>query len=99
MALQRGAKVEINYSEHIGGFDPRAVLLARAKQALLIEFASFTEKEKWEFTVCQRQNGTLYGTSGKCRKGSEVSDDQAALLRAANRKRATGRYGGSLKPG
>ncbi len=96
-ALKRGVKIENNYSEHIGGFDPRAVLLARAKQALLIEFSSFTEEEKWEFTICQRQNGTLYGTSGECRKGSEVSDDQAALLRAANRKRATGRYGGSLK--
>lgn len=96
-ALKGGVKIENNYSECIGGFDPRAVLLARAKQALLIEFSSFTEEEKWEFTICQRQNGTLYGTSGKCRKGSEVSDDQAALLRAANRKRATGRYGGSIK--
>lgn len=96
-AVAQGAKVGDNYSEYTGGFDPRAALLARAKQAVLLEFSSFTEEEKWEFTVCQRKNGTLYGTAGKCRKGSQVSEDQAALLRAANRKRATGRYGGSLK--
>ena len=62
------------------------------------------EQEAWaysegnyDFTVCQRKDGSLYGTGGKCRKGTEVSEDQAALQRASNRKRKTGRYGGSLK--
>jgi hypothetical protein len=96
-AVAQGAEVEANYSEFTGGFNQRAALMARAKQALLLEFASFTEDEKWEFTTCQRTDGSLYGTGGKCRKGTEVSEDQAALQRAANRKRATGRYGGSLK--
>lgn len=26
----------------------------------------------YEFTTCQRPNGTIYGTSGTCRKGSEI---------------------------
>ncbi len=83
----------------LGNFDKDAQTKALAKQALLLEFASFTEMEKavLDFTVCQRSNGSLYGTSGKCRKGKEVSEDQAALQRAANRKRKTGRYGGTLK--
>ena len=28
----------------------------------------------WDFTRCQRPNGTFYGTAGKCRKGDEVGD-------------------------
>ncbi len=83
----------------LGNFDRDAQTQALAKQAILSELANFTETEKaiLDFTVCQRSNGSLYGTAGKCRNGKEVSEDQAALQRAANRKRKTGRYGGSLK--
>jgi hypothetical protein len=28
----------------------------------------------WDFTRCQRPNGTFYGTAGQCRKGDEVGD-------------------------
>jgi hypothetical protein len=28
----------------------------------------------WDFTRCQRPNGTFYGTAGKCRQGDEVGD-------------------------
>jgi len=51
----------------------------------------------YDFTVCVRDNGTVYGTRGKCRLGKETSEDQAALLRASNRKRSRGTLGGSLK--
>ena len=83
----------------LGNFDRDAQAQALAKQAILIELANFTETERaiLDFTVCQRSNGSLYGTAGKCRKGKEVSEDQAALQRAVNRKRKTGRYGGTLK--
>ena len=70
-AVAKGAEVEANYSEYTGGFNPRAALLARAKQAVLLEFASFSEAEKWEFTRCVRPDGSAYGSRGKCRKGSE----------------------------
>ena len=52
---------------------------------------------EYDFTVCVRDNGTVYGTRGKCRLGKETSEDQAALLRASNRKRSRGSLGGSLK--
>lgn len=53
--------------------------------------------ESYDFTVCVRDNGTVYGTRGKCRLGKETSEDQAALLRASNKKRSRGTLGGSLK--
>ena len=53
--------------------------------------------ECYDFTVCVRDNGTVYGTRGKCRLGKETSEDQAALLRASNKKRSRGTLGGSLK--
>ena len=31
----------------------------------------------FDFTLCQRPNGSLYGTSGKCRKGSEVNPKES----------------------
>ena len=30
----------------------------------------------YDFTACQRPNGTVYGTGGKCRKGVEVNPKQ-----------------------
>ena len=64
------------------------------------ERANYTDHSEWgeyDFTVCVRDNGTVYGTRGKCRLGKETSEDQAALLRASNRKRSRGTLGGSLK--
>lgn len=56
-----------------------------------------SEWDSYDFTVCVRNDGTVYGTKGKCRIGKETSADQAALLRASNRKRGRGTLGGSLK--
>lgn len=64
------------------------------------ERENYTDHSEWgeyDFTVCVRDNGTVYGTRGKCRLGKETSEDQAALLRASNRKRSRGTLGGSLK--
>lgn len=42
---------------------------------------SFSEvAEIFEFTTCERPNGSRYGTSGKCRKGSEVSSDEMEAI-------------------
>ena len=51
----------------------------------------------FDFARCQRDNGTVYGTRGACKKGTPITDDQAELLKASNRKRGRGTYGGSLK--
>jgi chemotaxis protein histidine kinase CheA len=36
---------------------------------------SFSEEAQatWDFVRCQREDGSFYGTSGKCRKGTEVA--------------------------
>jgi hypothetical protein len=42
-------------------------------------------QQVWDFVRCQRPDGSYYGTSGKCRKGTEVSP---AEVRAARPKTA-----------
>jgi hypothetical protein len=34
----------------------------------------------YDFTTCERPNGSRYGTGGKCRKGTEVSDDEKDVM-------------------
>ena len=38
-----------------------------------------TAQDLWDFTRCQRADGTYYGTSGKCRSGNEVGAKLAKL--------------------
>ena len=40
-------------------------------------------QQVWDFTRCQRADGTFYGTAGKCRSGSEVSAKQKEALAKA----------------
>lgn len=35
----------------------------------------------YDFTTCERSNGSRYGTGGKCRKGTEVSDDENDVMK------------------
>ena len=37
-----------------------------------LDFAEATDT--YDFTRCVRKDGSIYGTAGKCRKGSETSD-------------------------
>lgn len=74
--------------------------VGKVKKALKQQVLNHSEAEDWDsydFTVCVRNDGSVYGTRGKCRLGKETSEDQAALLRASNRKRGKGTLGGSLK--
>ena len=43
-------------------------------------YGSFDDhaQEVWDFTRCQRPNGTFYGTRGKCRKGDEAGAKEVA---------------------
>jgi len=34
----------------------------------------------YDFTTCERPNGSRYGTGGKCRKGAEVSADEKSAI-------------------
>lgn len=49
-------------------------------------YGSFSREAQqiWEFTRCQRPNGTHYGTSGKCRKGTEDPFSDWDVLAAGN---------------
>jgi hypothetical protein len=47
-------------------------------------FDNFSEEalEALDFARCQRADGTFYGTSGQCRKGSKVGDKPAEAPKA-----------------
>jgi hypothetical protein len=36
--------------------------------------------ELYDFTRCERPNGSVYGTGGKCRKGTEIGDEELDRL-------------------
>lgn len=44
-----------------------------------IEVAAMLD-DTFDFTTCERPNGSRYGTSGKCRKGTEVSSDEMEAI-------------------
>ena len=46
---------------------------------------SFSEEmaERFDFTRCQRPDGTFYGTGGQCRKGAQVGPKEMAALKKA----------------
>ena len=57
-------------SQH-GGFDEE--LLLQVKDSLIEEFTE-GEHDSFEFAqLCQRGDGSVYGTQGQCRKGSPIS--------------------------
>jgi cytidyltransferase-like protein len=53
-----------------------AILTGKNLEKLSAMVGHFSESALtvWDFTRCLRPNGTHYGTSGKCRKGSETGD-------------------------
>ena len=53
-----------------GSFSEEA-LLNFAKMAAETLPVDFAEENTYDFTRCVRSDGSSYGTSGKCRKGSE----------------------------
>ena len=58
--------------KNLGHFDDKAVELFKANFS---ESTEFSEKdEAYDFTRCQRPDGSVYGTSGQCRKGTPTSD-------------------------
>ena len=99
VARGKGSRYDFSEASSLGRVDQRAQVIALAKQGLIDEWLSWSEAEQtlWEFTTCQRSDGSLYGSRGKCHQGKEVSKDQAALQRKSNARRKSGRYGGTLK--
>lgn len=54
-------------SQH-GDFDPS--LVERARDAMTYRFS---EVDEYSFATCERPDGSRYGTSGQCRKGTPIS--------------------------
>ncbi len=44
----------------------------------------FTEEGTYDFTRCVRPDGSVYGTSGKCRKGTETGEREEVKKEAKN---------------
>jgi hypothetical protein len=55
--------------KNLGSFDPKAVELFEANFSENFKFSEDTES--YDFTTCQRPDGSFYGTGGQCRKGKE----------------------------
>jgi hypothetical protein len=53
---------------------------------------NFSESETYDFARCVRPDGSVYGTRGKCRKGTETSDKPTD----SEREKAIGRTGGMV---
>lgn len=54
----------------------------RAKQALTYRFS---EVDEYSFATCERPDGSRYGTSGQCRKGTETSAKEEKPAKKAKR--------------
>lgn len=58
--------------KNLGTFEDRAVALFREHFVETTDFSESTE-DFVDFATCQRPDGSVYGTSGQCRKGSPTS--------------------------
>lgn len=58
---------ETSYSEQLDSVSGRISQLAE----MVVEFSESAE-EQFDFTRCQRPDGSFYGTRGKCKKGSQT---------------------------
>ncbi|MEC8737369.1 MAG: hypothetical protein VXX91_03995 [Planctomycetota bacterium] len=65
------------------------------------DFGQFSEglvelaQEMWEYRTCQRADGSYYGTSGQCRKGTET--DKVEKEKKPKPKISTAAIGSALK--
>jgi hypothetical protein len=64
-------------------------------------YAAFEEAaiEKYDFSTCQRPDGSKYGSPGRCIKGSETSPASKDDKKSGSSKSASGGGGGSASSG
>ena len=72
-----------------GGFTQEA-LEAYQKALAEREGTDFAEGDLYDFTTCIRPDGSSYGTSGKCRKGSEGEAKAKAKAKAKDKPKKGG---------
>jgi hypothetical protein len=74
----------------LGGFSEEALQLFQ--HALVEKYYEFSEDgEVYDFTRCQRADGSFYGTSGRCKSGSEAGAKarEATKTTGGRKRRAT----------
>jgi hypothetical protein len=64
-----------------GSFSEEA-LLRFAELSAQAQGLDFSENNTYDFTRCVRPNGSIYGTRGKCRKGSETCAKEATPVKS-----------------
>jgi hypothetical protein len=52
-------------------------------------YPEFLGSKLYDFTSCQRPNGTVYGTGGTCRKGTEIEQRREESIKHLNNSIAT----------
>jgi hypothetical protein len=80
--------MEPSYSENINSVEAKIAEL----EAKLAEFAE-DSGHPFDFTTCQRKDGSMYGTSGKCRKGSPTAAVREAMDKTYGREQAARKSG------
>jgi len=68
-----------------GSFSEKS-LLHYAELVAHTQPADFSEDETYDFTRCVRSDGSYYGTSGKCRKGTETDPKEQAEPKSKKEK-------------
>lgn len=56
---------------------------------LVENYPEYVDTVLYDFTTCQRPNGSFYGTSGTCRKGTEVEQRREESIKHLNNSIAT----------
>jgi hypothetical protein len=67
-----------------------AALEAYQKAVAEKEGVDFAEGEVYDFTRCMRADGSIYGTRGKCKKGSEAGAKEPKAAKPATRDEKVG---------
>jgi len=67
----------------LGSFSEEA-LFKYSEMVSQTQSADFSEGESYDFTRCMRPNGSIYGTRGQCRKGTETTKETVKPKRASN---------------
>ena len=76
-----------------GSFSEDA-LLSYAQQVSQAQPVDFAEGDTYDFTRCMRSNGSFYGTSGKCKSGTEAGAKEQAASKGARSQTAAKPHGG-----
>ncbi len=74
----------------MGGYFSDMALDSYRSLVIELQGADFAEGETYDFTRCVKPDGTVYGTAGQCRKGTEEAKVEAPPAGSRNARREDG---------